>query len=88
MRGHIFSVMLLHLKISLSKRVNPNDAGFYSCVAGNILGETVSRLGSPIINVNDYPHLTPFEVILSHSAYLSSSSMLSDTFTPLDHLPF
>jgi hypothetical protein len=24
------------------RNVDPNDSGFYSCVAGNILGETVS----------------------------------------------
>ena len=32
----------LYLNI-FSQRVRPNDAGFYSCVAGNILGETISR---------------------------------------------
>jgi len=34
------------------RRVNPNDAGFYSCVAGNILGETVS---SAYLEINSSP---------------------------------
>jgi len=34
------------------RRVNPNDAGFYSCVVGNILGETVS---SAYLEINSSP---------------------------------
>lgn len=34
------------------RRVRPNDAGFYSCVAGNILGETIS---SAYLEINSSP---------------------------------
>ena len=56
------------------KNVDPNDAGFYSCVAGNILGETVS---SAYLQVNGMNSLI-YDVRLIFVAVLISLFIFSD----------
>ena len=56
------------------KNVDPNDSGFYSCVAGNLLGETVS---SAYLQVNGTNSLI-YDASLIFVAVLISLSIFSD----------
>ena len=62
------------------QNVTPEDAGFYSCIAGNILGETVSSAFLQINRANSYnthsvlKHLLLFLHVLVITASYDSGS--------------
>ena len=56
------------------RRVTSQDSGFYSCVAGNILGETVS---SAYLEINGTPSLNPCRQLLMAALLTSLASLYS-----------